>query len=94
MALLIYAGPQVEVIHDSLPLPTKPADVTSTQWTDYRNYTSSFSILTSFSALTRVSLLGPFGLPKIKREIEFVFLSILNVEDKKRRHVVVYMQLD
>ena len=52
MALLIYAGPQVEDIHDSLPLPTKPANVTSTQWTDYRSYTSSFSILTSFSALS------------------------------------------
>ena len=46
MALLIYLG------HDSLPLPTKPANVTSTQWTDYRSYTSSFSILTSFSALS------------------------------------------
>ena len=30
MALLIYAGPQVDDIHNSLRLPTKPADVTST----------------------------------------------------------------
>lgn len=36
MALLIYAGPQVEDIHDSLPSPTKPASVNTTDWTDYR----------------------------------------------------------
>ena len=36
MALLIYAGPQVEDIHDSLPSPTKPASVSTADWTDYR----------------------------------------------------------
>ena len=36
MALLIYAEPQVEDIHDSLPLPTKPASVQTTDWTGHR----------------------------------------------------------
>lgn len=36
MTLLIYAGPQVEDIHDSLPSLNRPASVTSEQWTDYQ----------------------------------------------------------
>ena len=36
MALLIYAGLSVEDIHDSLPSPTRPTNVSSEDWTDYR----------------------------------------------------------
>jgi hypothetical protein len=36
MALLIYAGIQVEDIHDSLPSPTRPSSVSSEQWAEYR----------------------------------------------------------
>jgi hypothetical protein len=36
MALLIYAGIQVEDIHDSLPSPTRPSSVSNEQWTEYR----------------------------------------------------------
>jgi len=35
MALLIYAGNEVEDIHDSLPDPVKPEGVTDVQWTEY-----------------------------------------------------------
>jgi hypothetical protein len=36
MALLIYAGIQVEDIHDSLPSPTRPSSVSNEQWMEYR----------------------------------------------------------
>ena len=36
MALLIYAGPEVEDIHDSLPMPVKPEGLNKEDWTDYR----------------------------------------------------------
>ena len=35
MALLIYAGPDVEDIHDSLPEPVKPEGVGAESWTEY-----------------------------------------------------------
>ena len=35
MALLIYAGTEVEDIHDSLPEPTKPEGVAAANWTSY-----------------------------------------------------------
>ena len=36
MALLIYAGPEVEDIHDSLPTPVKPEGLDDENWTEYR----------------------------------------------------------
>lgn len=41
MALLIYAGPQVEDIHDSLPWPTKPASVNTTDGRTIGNHRQS-----------------------------------------------------
>jgi hypothetical protein len=35
MALLIYAGPDVEDIHDSLPEPVKPEGLSDDAWTSY-----------------------------------------------------------
>ena len=35
MALLIYAGTEVEDLHDTLPDPVKPEGMTNAQWTDY-----------------------------------------------------------
>eukprot|EP00794_Sanderia_malayensis_P016534 gene16534-18212_t len=35
MALLIYAGTDVEDLHDTLPDPVKPEGMTNAQWTDY-----------------------------------------------------------
>ena len=35
MALLIYAGTEVEEIHDTLPEPVKPEEVADLQWTAY-----------------------------------------------------------
>ena len=35
MALLIYAGPEVEDIHDSLPNPVKPEELAEAAWTTY-----------------------------------------------------------
>ena len=35
MALLIYAGTEVEDLHDTLPVPVKPEDITTAQWTVY-----------------------------------------------------------
>ena len=37
MALLIYAGSDVEDLHDSLPEPVKPEGVTDVNWTTSRN---------------------------------------------------------
>ena len=36
MALLIYAGPQIEDIHHSLPSPAKPASVSTADWAGHR----------------------------------------------------------
>ena len=36
MALLIYAGSEVEDIHDSLPEPVKPEGTSDDQWTSYK----------------------------------------------------------
>ena len=35
MALLIYAGTEVEDLHDTLPVPVKPEGITTAQWTVY-----------------------------------------------------------
>ena len=36
MALLIYAGAEVENIHDSLPILIKPEGISEENWTEYR----------------------------------------------------------
>ena len=35
MALLIYAGTEVEDLHDTLPVPVKPEGITTAQWRVY-----------------------------------------------------------
>ena len=44
MALLIYAGPEVEDIHDSLPDPVKPETVSADNWTEYRKTKEKLNI--------------------------------------------------
>ena len=44
MALLIYAGTEVEDIHDSLPTPIKPEGLSDEQWTEYRKSVEKLNI--------------------------------------------------
>jgi len=43
MALLIYAGSDIEDLHDTLPTPTRPTGITNTKWTIYAKSKFTFT---------------------------------------------------
>lgn len=63
MALLIYAGSEVEDIHDTLPTPVKPEGVTEANWTEYRK---SKEKLNTYFLPQRSNDFALFELMKIK----------------------------
>lgn len=44
MALLIYAGTDVEDLHDTLPEPVRPDDIEEEQWTEYEKSKAKLKI--------------------------------------------------
>ena len=63
MALLIYAGSEVEDIHDSLPMPVKPEGINNENWTEYRK---SKEKLNSYFLPQRSNDFALFELMRIK----------------------------
>ena len=65
MALLIYAGNEVEDIHDSLPEPVKPETTTDAQWTVYKK---SLAKLNSYFVPQKSNDFAIFELMNVKPE--------------------------
>jgi hypothetical protein len=65
MALLIYAGNEVEDIHDSLPEPVKPEETPDAQWTVYDR---SLAKLNSYFVPQKSNDFALFELMKMKPE--------------------------
>ena len=67
MALLIYAGHEVEDIHDSLPEPVKPEGTTDDQWTSYKK---SVSRLNKYFIPQKSNDFAIFELMNIQPEVD------------------------